>query len=114
TSVPSLIMALLFIKKTYGLTVDWGSSTRILFSALFTSAITYVVISQLPFANVIELLLGVCIFVVVLVPTMLLSKSLTRSDIANLRFMASGLGGLGGIINKLLTFIERLMDFLRL
>lgn len=113
-SVPSLIMALVFIKKTYGLTIDWVSSVRILFSALFTSAITYVLISQLYFASWVELLLGVCIFAVILVPTLLLSRAITRSDIANLRFMAGGLGALGGIIDKLLVIIERIMGFLRL
>lgn len=113
-SIPSLIMALAFIRRTYGLTVDGGYSLRLLISSLLAAAVTYFVVSELVLASWAELLVGVCIFFVVLVPLLLLSRSVTRGDIANLRFMAGGLGGLGGVIGKLLRLVERLMDFLRL
>ena len=113
-SIPSLIMALGFIRRTYGLTVDGVSSVRILFSSLLAAALTYFVISELFLASWAELLVGVGIFFVVLVPLLLLSRSVTRGDIANLRFMAGGLGGLGGVICKVLRLVERLMNFLRL
>jgi Membrane protein involved in the export of O-antigen and teichoic acid len=112
--VPSLILSLFFINKKYGLSVDWWSSLKILSSTLLSSAITYLVLSELSFTRWIELLLGACIFIVVLLPLMLLSRSITRSDIANLRFMAKGLGSLSGIIDKILTLIERLITILRL
>lgn len=112
--LPSLILSILFIRRTYGLTVDWASSFRILFSSLLAAAVTYFVVSELFFAGWIELLLGVCVFVVALVPLLLLSRSVTHGDIANLRFMVGGLGMLSGIFSKLLRLIERLMDFLRL
>jgi O-antigen/teichoic acid export membrane protein len=111
-SLPSLLMALSFIKKSYGFTVDWGSSARILFSALLSAAITYFSISLFTFVSVVELLLGVCIFAAVLVPSMLLSGSINRSDIANLRLMAGGIGALSGVINKLLDLVERAMGLL--
>jgi hypothetical protein len=38
----------------------------------------------------------VLIFVVILIPTMLFIRSITRSDIGNLRFMVVGLGVIGG------------------
>jgi O-antigen/teichoic acid export membrane protein len=112
--VPSLILALVFIKKNYGLTVDWSFSVRIISSALLASAITYILISILPFSSWVELLLGACFFFVILVPTLLLTRSVIRSDIANLHFMANGLGAVGVIVNTLLHMIERVMDFLRL
>ncbi len=108
-SLPSLLLALGFIKKSYGFTVDWGSSARILISALLSAAVTYFAISMFYFAAFVELLLGVCIFAAVLVPSMLLTGSINRSDIANLRLMAAGVGALGGLINKLLDWVERAM-----
>jgi len=108
-SIPSLLMALGYIKKSYGFTVDWGASAKILFSALLSAAVTYFALSMVNFAAFIELLLGVCIFAAVLAPSILLSGSISRSDIANLRFMAGSTGALSGIINKLLNCIDRIM-----
>lgn len=112
--LPSLALTLRFIKKTYSLTVDWGASLRILFASLFSGAITYFVVSELVFASWLRLLLGVCLFVVLVVPALLLSRAVSRSDISNLRLMASGLGKLGKIVDKLVSIIEHLMIFLRL
>jgi O-antigen/teichoic acid export membrane protein len=112
--VPSLVMALFFIKKNYRLTVDWNYSVRILVSSLLTSLVTYLLVLQLPFASWVKLLLGACIFFSILIPALLVSRSVIRSDIANLRFMAGSVGALGRIINKLLSLIERIMYFLRL
>jgi hypothetical protein len=113
-SLPSLVIALNFVKKTYNMTVDWGSSARILLSGLAAGGITYAFISYVSFSSLVELILGVCVFVVILIPALLLTRSITRSDITNLHYMIGGLGKLGGIIDKLLAIVERLMDILRL
>ncbi len=112
--LPSLIMGLIFIKRTYDITVDLVSSMRIFLSSAVSGVLTYFVVSELTFASWIRLLLGVVVFVVVLVPALLLSRSVTRFDIDNLKFVLSGLGALGGLITKLLIFLERLMTFLKL
>jgi O-antigen/teichoic acid export membrane protein len=112
--VPSLIWGLYFIKRTFGMNVDWGSSARILLSSAVAGALTYVIVSELVFAAWIRLLLGVSVFVVVLVPAILLSRAITRSDIGNLKLMVGGLGALGGVINRVLSLLERLMTVLRL
>jgi O-antigen/teichoic acid export membrane protein len=113
-SLPSLFMGLRFIKKSYGIYVDWISSGRILLSSALAGIVTYSVVSELVFASWIRLLLGVVVFVVVLVPALLLTRSVTRHDIDNLRLMMGGLGALGGLIGKLLSLLERLMTVLRL
>jgi hypothetical protein len=51
---------------------------------------------------------------VVLVPSALLTKSVNRSDIANLRGMTSGLGGVGKLLSKVLSVLEKLMGILKL
>ncbi len=113
-SIPSLIIGLRFVARTYGVTVDWGSSTKILLSSGVSAAITYGMIFELGFASWIRLLLGTLVFFVVLVPTMLITRAITRPDVANLRFMIGGLGIIGKIVNSVLNLIEKLMTFLRL
>jgi len=112
--IPTMVMGLFFVKRTYGFTVDFGSSLRILLSSAVAGVVTYFAVSQLPFPAWIQLVLGVMLFVVVLVPALLLSRAIARSDIANLRLMTGGLGALGRLISKVLDVFERLMAFLRL
>ena len=111
---PSLLVSLYWTKKYYGLTVDWKSSVKILVSSVIAAALTYFTAGQIGFASWIQLLFGVLIFVLVLVPTMVLSRAVTRSDLSNLRLMSSGLGPLTGIVEKTLNIIERLFTFLKM
>jgi len=46
--IPSLVVSLFWVKKNYGLTVDWRSSVKILVSSLLSAASTYVLIINLP------------------------------------------------------------------
>jgi O-antigen/teichoic acid export membrane protein len=64
--IPSLIMGLMFIRKHYGVTVDWQASARILISSATAAIVTYAVVSQLGFASWLRLIIGVVIFVVIL------------------------------------------------
>jgi O-antigen/teichoic acid export membrane protein len=112
--LPSLFGSLYYIKNNYGLTVDWGSSAKIMLSSIITAIITYVIVSQMTFASWINLLLGIIIFILILVPTMIVTRSITRSDLSNLRLMAGGLGGLSGLINKVLNLIEKMITVLKL
>jgi O-antigen/teichoic acid export membrane protein len=114
SGVPSLVLGLRFAWSTFGVTVDWGSSARILLSSAVSAAVTFAVISELGFASWLLLLFGACIFFVILVPALLLTRAIARSDLDNLRFMVGGLGVLGRIINRLLSLLEKLMTFLRL
>ena len=113
-SLPTIVMGLAFIKKTYGLTVDFISSGRVVLASGLTGTLTYFVVSELVFSAWLRLLLGVVLFVMVVVPALLLSRAVTRSDVVNLKVMAGGLGALGGLVNKALVVIERLMTFLKL
>ena len=112
--LPSLFVSLFWITKHYGLTVDWGSSARILLSSAISGALTFLVISQLGFASWIRLIVGVFIFVVVLVPAMLFSRAITKSDVGNLRSMIGGLGALGGLIGRILNLLEKIIIRLKL
>ncbi len=108
-SVPGLIWSLGFIKRRYGVTIDWISSVKILFSASLTGIITYLFVSWLPFISIIKLILGVPAFAIIFILLTALTRTLNQNDLKNLRQMASGLGPLQKIINLVLKIFEKLM-----
>ena len=113
-NIPSLIIALRWLKKNYGVSVDWSSSVRILLSGATASAITYVLISQLTFSNWIALIVGAVVFLFSFLLAILLTRAINRSDINNLREMLGGLGPLRRLFSLLLDIIEKLMAIFRL
>ena len=103
-----------FIKKHYDVTVDWHSSAKILFSSATAAALTYAVVAQLGFASWIRLVIGVVFFIVIFTATALLTRTIDKSDINNLRGMTSNLGFVGKLLNTLLSLLERIMNALKL
>jgi O-antigen/teichoic acid export membrane protein len=112
--IPSLIIALRWLKKNYGVTVDWSSSLRILASGGVASAVTYGLISLLAFSNWIALIVGAIVFLFSFLLAIILTGAINRSDINNLREMLGGLGPLRRPFSFLLNVIEKLMTILRL
>ncbi len=108
-SVPSMFISLIWIKKRYGVILDWTSTAKILFSSGVTAALTYIIVAQLGFASWIRLIIGVIVFALILVPVVVLTRTISRSDIANIRAMFSSLGPIGGLVNKILSLFEKLM-----
>ena len=62
-SLPRLLISLRWIKRNYDLTVDWRSSSKILLSSIIAGTATYVIITLLPFASWIRLLIGAAVFI---------------------------------------------------
>jgi O-antigen/teichoic acid export membrane protein len=112
--IPTTIISLYWIKKHYELTVDWRSSGKILLSSAVAAALTYVLISELGFSSLIRLIIGVVFFSLVFVAAALLTQTINKSDIENLRGMTSGLGLIGKIINRVLSIIGKLMEIIKL
>lgn len=111
--LPSLFISLIWVKKRYGVTVDWASSARILLSSAVAGGLTYLLIAQLGFSSGVRLLIGVVFFIPVYVIAALLTRAFNRTDIANLRNMLSALGPLSGLFHGFLNLIEKLMTALR-
>jgi O-antigen/teichoic acid export membrane protein len=109
SGLPSLVWGLLFVRKTYGVSVDWLSSAKVLLASAVAASVTYGAISIFDFSSLIELILGTAIFIIVLVPSALLVRCVSRSDIANLRGMIGGLGAVGRLLNRLLSVLEKIM-----
>jgi O-antigen/teichoic acid export membrane protein len=113
SGIPSTIIMLYWIRKHYGLTVEWRSSAKILLSSAIAAALTYALISELDFSNWLRLIIGIVFFTFVYVAAALLTQTINKYDIENLRGMVSGLGIIGKIFNRILNIIEKLMKILK-
>lgn len=112
--LPSLFISLRFVKKQFGVSIDYFYSAKILFSSTLTSILTYFLISRLALSNPVELLVGLIVFVFIFIITALLTRTINRSDIGNIREIVDGLGPLRKPVNWLLNLIERLMRILHI
>ncbi|MCW4015131.1 MAG: oligosaccharide flippase family protein, partial [Candidatus Bathyarchaeota archaeon] len=108
SGIPSLIIALWWIKKNFNATIDWRSSTKIVFASALASAITYAVTSQLNMSSWISLAIGTVIFIVTYLIATPLVGAITQADVQNFKEMMKGYGPLSRIFNLLFSFIERL------
>ncbi len=114
SAVPSIAIGLHWIEKHYDLSLDWGSSVKILLCSGIAALSTYLVVSQLALNSWLLLAVGVIVFVPILALTSLFTKTISRSDIENLRNMFGSLGPLNRPLNYILRLVERLMTILRL
>jgi O-antigen/teichoic acid export membrane protein len=112
--VPSLVIGLYWVRKNYGLTIDWISSVKILLSSGVACGLTYFVVTLLEFASWIGLLIGVVVFSVLFLLGSLLTRIVDHFDIDNLRDMTKALGLLHKIFVFVFDFYEKLMVALKL
>jgi O-antigen/teichoic acid export membrane protein len=112
--LPGTFISLGWAKQRYGVTVDWMSSGKILFSSAIAAIVTYAIVTELGFASWIRLIIGVVLFLLILITAILLTRAITRSDIDNIRAMVSGLGPIGKTVNTFLNLIEKIMTAIKL
>lgn len=112
--LPSLFISLRWIKRNYDMTVEWRSSAKILLSSITAGILTYLITSQLTFVSWVRLIIGVAIFLLAYITAALLTKTVTKSEINNLRAMTTGFGFLTGILDKFLNLLEKLISIFRL
>jgi O-antigen/teichoic acid export membrane protein len=113
SGIPSIIISLYWIRKHYELTIEWRSSAKILLSSTIAAALTYILILELSFSSWIRLIIGIVFFTFVFVATILLTQTINKFDIENLRGMLSDLGIIGKISNRVLNVIEKLMKIIK-
>ena len=111
--IPSLVIALRWLKKQYNVTVDWASSTKIMLSGGAAGAITYAVVTLLAFSNAIALVAGAVMFFFIFSVAAVLTGAITRADIDTIRGTMSLLGPLRRLTNFVLDIFERLIIILR-
>jgi O-antigen/teichoic acid export membrane protein len=111
--IPDTIISLYWMKKYYELTIDWRSSAKILLSSAIAASLTYVLISELNFHSLIRLILGAVFFTVLFFSAAMVTQTINKSDIENLRGMIGGLGPIGKIIGRFLNIYEKLTETLK-
>ena len=110
---PTQIIALIYIKKRYNVTLRWNSSIKILISSAAASAITYLLLTQLnTFSSLTRLIIGVVVFAPTYLVAAILTRSFNTTDINTLREMLTALGPLYRIFNIALNLIEKMMTIL--
>jgi len=107
--IPSLVIALWWIKKKYGATINWASSVKILLASTLAAAVTYLATFQLNLPSLVTLIIGVAIFVATYLVTTPLVGAITQADVQNFKHMVMGLGPLAPVFILPLSFIERLI-----
>ncbi|MCW3995861.1 MAG: flippase [Candidatus Bathyarchaeota archaeon] len=112
--LPGLFLSLRFVRKQFGVSVDWVSSVKILFSSGIAGLVTYLLVSLMPFSSLVQVVVGTMIFVAMFLSIAILIRTFNGTDISNLREIANGLGLLRRPLNWLLDLIEGLMRRLRI
>jgi O-antigen/teichoic acid export membrane protein len=107
--LPSLFLSLRFIKKHFGVSVDWISSAKIVFSSGTAAVLTYVTISQLHFSSLIQLVAGVIIFVIAVILLAVITRTINKTDLVNIRQIVNALGPLRKPLAFVLNLIEKLI-----
>jgi O-antigen/teichoic acid export membrane protein len=112
--IPRLVFALHWIKKNYGLTLDWLSSVKILLSSTIAGGITYIAISCIILSAWLILLIAIVIFLPILIIAMILTKAINRSDIDSLRAIFSEFWLLRHLFSSFLNLIDKTMRLFEL
>jgi O-antigen/teichoic acid export membrane protein len=108
--LPSFFLSLRFIKKNFGVSLDWVSSAKILFSSGAAAILTYLSITQLPFSNPILLILGVFIFAISFLLLAVITRTISKTDLGNIQEIVNALGPLRKPLTVVLNLIAKLMD----
>jgi O-antigen/teichoic acid export membrane protein len=107
--IPSLAVGLWWVKRNFGATVDWVSSTKIFIASAISAAITYVAISQLTIPHWVKLVAGGIIFLVAYFIVAPLIRAIDENDVNNLREMVSDLGPFSPLFQIPLDIVEKLL-----
>jgi uncharacterized membrane protein YGL010W len=107
--LPGLVWSLNFIKKRYGVSIEWVSSVKILISSSIAALATYFFVYWLSLSDPVELVLGVILYILVFIAVALVTRTINQSDIDSIRQIAGGLGPLRTPLTVILDLLERFM-----
>jgi O-antigen/teichoic acid export membrane protein len=107
--MPSLAIGLLWVRKRYGLSADFGPSVKILLVSGLSGLVAFGVQRQLGLANILNLVTGLAAFLVVFFLGIVFVGAINKFDIENLRAMTKSLGPVSRLSNIALALIEKLL-----
>ncbi len=111
SGIPSLFIALWWIKKNYGATINWVSSAKILLASMLAAVITYTVTSQLSISSWINLIIGAVLFLATYLVATPMIGAINKADIHTFQEIVHGLGPLAPLFVFPLSVIELLTTF---
>lgn len=108
--IPSLLVGLFWIYRTYRFTVNWIFSLKTCLASAVAAAITYIAIMFLTQPCWLELIVGGLIFFLsylILIPTLRVMK---LADVEGLKQILKGLGIITYFSNKILDILGKLVQ----
>ncbi len=109
SGIPSLVIALWWIKKNYSATINWISSAKILLASILAAVVTYVVTLQLSLPSWMNLIVGAILFLATYLVATPLFGAINKADIRTFQEIVCGLGPLAPLFALPLSLIERLV-----
>jgi O-antigen/teichoic acid export membrane protein len=113
-TLPSLFISLRFIKNRFGVSLDWVSSAKILFSSAIAAIVTYILIFELAFSNPVKLVIGIIAFCVIFIAVALFTGTIKRADLVSMKEITDSLGPLRRPLRSLLNLLEKLIAIFHL
>jgi O-antigen/teichoic acid export membrane protein len=107
--LPSLAIGLLWVRKRYRLSADFGPSVKILLVSGLSGIVAFGVQRQLGLANILNLVTALAAFLAVFFPGIVVVGAINKFDIENLRAMTKSLGPVSRLSNIALALIEKLL-----
>jgi O-antigen/teichoic acid export membrane protein len=107
--LPGLAIGLLWVRKRYRLSADFGPSVKILLVSGLSGIVAFGVQRQLALANILNLVTALAAFLAVFFPGIVIVGAINKFDIENLRAMTKSLGPVSRLSNIALALIEKLL-----
>jgi O-antigen/teichoic acid export membrane protein len=107
--IPSTVIALWWVRKHFGVSIDWLSSVKILLASGIASIVTYLAINQLNLAHWINLVIGGIIFFIVYLVMAPILGAVNKKDVQYLKETSKSFGTFAPIFNLPLAIIEFLV-----
>jgi len=99
----------IWAKRNIGLTVDWGSTSRIYATALIAFAISYLAVDLPQLHGWVALVIGGSMYLLVYIAGLPISRALTRKDLEQLETIANTMGPLAGVLKSILSLLGHLI-----
>ena len=105
--LPGLIYNHIWIKNKYGFTIDWVASGKIYFSSILSYFIINHLISLFNINTILNVMLSSGLYFITYLFILIKIKTITLTDIHNLRRITTSLGPLTHYFNIFLSFLEK-------
>ena len=108
-SKPSLIYLILWVRRNFGFTIEWRSSSKIFISSSLAFLIVYMILRIFPIPDILSLVIGIGVFLLAYSVLLPLMRAIESKDIQNLKGIIGSLGPLAPLSNTYFKFLSKLI-----